>query len=501
MRRPVVAVSLAVAAGLGIAVLANQSSDNNIPGETGHVGADQLAQAPSNGSYTSPRCYIATAGDLAGNSAADWNAIATKVGAPSGAALAAQQFPAATTSTAIKVAQALCFGPDSFVPPTTTTPPTTVAPTTSTSLPPTSTSTTTLPPTTTTLPPTTTTSTTTTSTTTTTVPPTTTTTTTIPATTTTTTIAGGLNYNPANFWTDAAVPGQPYLPPSSPAEGAFRTSCAAAHLNYDDPIVYPNQPGASHLHQYFGNLNVTASSTFASLLANGNSTCDGGPINRTGYWVPALINTAPATDQVVIPEFIITYYKGEPFNGVTKLPVGLRMVAGWNMDTGTVSNGGVEWQCASQGYATSNVIGTCSGDLIAVVKFPHCWDGNNLDSADHRSHMATATNGGWGPCPSSHPIVIPRISYHIHYTVSSSEVLKLSSDIAMGHPGGQTLHGDWFGAWNTTFSDRWFNGCLIGLRSCDPGQPGTAMGDGGRLINPQPGPDSPNSRVPVPPNG
>lgn len=32
--------------------------------------------------------------------------------------------------------------------------------------------------------------------------------------------------------------------------GAFRFICGAGQLTYDDPIMYPGQPGKSHLHQY-----------------------------------------------------------------------------------------------------------------------------------------------------------------------------------------------------------------------------------------------------------
>ena len=43
-----------------------------------------------------------------------------------------------------------------------------------------------------------------------------------------------------------------------------------------------------------------------------------------------------------------------------------------------------------------------------------CWDGVNLDSPDHRSHVAYPESGtfeGGGPCPKSHPIKIPQVLY------------------------------------------------------------------------------------------
>ena len=46
--------------------------------------------------------------------------------------------------------------------------------------------------------------------------------------------------------------------------GAFRFVCSAGQLLHDDPIVYPGQPGKSHLHQFYGNTGANASSTIGT---------------------------------------------------------------------------------------------------------------------------------------------------------------------------------------------------------------------------------------------
>src|SRR5437773_1769395 len=45
----------------------------------------------------------------------------------------------------------------------------------------------------------------------------------------------------------------------------FVVSCPFSHRLPDDPIVYPGQPGASHLHDFFGNTSVDAASTYSQL--------------------------------------------------------------------------------------------------------------------------------------------------------------------------------------------------------------------------------------------
>lgn len=43
-----------------------------------------------------------------------------------------------------------------------------------------------------------------------------------------------------------------------------------------------------------------------------------------------------------------------------------------------------------------------------------CWDGKNLDSEDHTSHMAYPVNGTFesgAPCPDTHPVRMSQVLY------------------------------------------------------------------------------------------
>jgi hypothetical protein len=89
--------------------------------------------------------------------------------------------------------------------------------------------------------------------------------------------------------------------------GAFRTICQYSHMAYNDPIVFPGQPGKAHLHTFFGNTDVDAYSTDDSIRNTGNSTCPGGIANRTAYWIPSLIDTRNGAP--IVPEKAVWYYK------------------------------------------------------------------------------------------------------------------------------------------------------------------------------------------------
>jgi hypothetical protein len=75
------------------------------------------------------------------------------------------------------------------------------------------------------------------------------------------------------------------VPPVQAAQpGQFVLRCGYSHTLPDDPIVFPGQPGASHLHDFYGNTGVNAFSTFETMLA-GETNCRV-PSDTAGYWPP-----------------------------------------------------------------------------------------------------------------------------------------------------------------------------------------------------------------------
>jgi len=71
----------------------------------------------------------------------------------------------------------------------------------------------------------------------------------------------------------------------------------------------------------------------------------------------------------------------------------------------------------TEGFPTS----PCPGGIRSNILYPTCWDGVNLDSPDHKSHVAYPKNGPalftgssvGGDCPSTHPVKIPQIMLEI----------------------------------------------------------------------------------------
>src|SRR5438046_1298283 len=99
-----------------------------------------------------------------------------------------------------------------------------------------------------------------------------------------------------NFDTNTQLQAWEEVPAQEPDPvGAFRFTCNAGQLAKDDPIVYPGQPGKSHLHQFFGNTGTNANSNYNSLRTTGGSTCTRSATEspqRSAYWMPAMLDGA-----------------------------------------------------------------------------------------------------------------------------------------------------------------------------------------------------------------
>lgn len=226
--------------------------------------------------------------------------------------------------------------------------------------------------------------------------------------------------------------GQPDRPITGPqgAVGQFVVECELSHVAPDDPIVYPGRPGESHLHAFFGNEAVTASSTLEDLLGASTS-CDD-VRDTAAYWVPVLFDEG----EVVAPTYAVAYYRaglGVDPTSVQSYPPGLTMIAGDPLATGPQPVSVVAWSCGI-GSRRDVLPPTCdSGAPLRLdVTFPDCWDGVNLDVPGHRGHLRYS-NGG--RCPESHPTAIPQLVLSVTYPVHGdvSDMRLASGSLLSGH--------------------------------------------------------------------
>jgi Domain of unknown function (DUF1996) len=253
------------------------------------------------------------------------------------------------------------------------------------------------------------------------------------------------------------------------SQAVWSVKCDVSHRAPDDPIVFPAQAGRSHMHDFFGNVSTDADSSTASLVKAGSSCLEGiDAVDRAAYWTPSLLNGDAVVTAVPGEQRIDAYYavldKRMP---VRPIPFGLRMIAGNAKATSPQPLDVAHFNClrhpnGGQVTRPSASIPTCPGGsyLSAKISFPGCWDGKNLDSPDHKSHMAYPVRGA---CPVSHPVGLPSVGIRVRWkTVRGvpSSRLSLSS-------GGQlSLHADFWNVWNPAAMQWLVTNCLNQSRNC-----------------------------------
>jgi hypothetical protein len=239
----------------------------------------------------------------------------------------------------------------------------------------------------------------------------------------------------------------------------FVENCRYSHQAPDDPIVYPGQPGASHQHTFVGNRTTNAYSSYRSLRSAG-TTCRRQD-DTAAYWVPALYQGTTE----VLPVAATVYYRRGTLARVSPFPNNLRVIAGDAKATSPQGVGVTFWSCGvASGMGRSSEIPTCPdtpGSALRLhIRFPECWDGRRLDSADHKSHMAYAVRR---VCPATHPIAVPQITQIYRYGSLGGEGFTLASG------GVYSAHADFLNAWKGNALRRLVDDCLNALVHCGRG--------------------------------
>ncbi|MFJ1589553.1 DUF1996 domain-containing protein [Kitasatospora albolonga] len=240
----------------------------------------------------------------------------------------------------------------------------------------------------------------------------------------------------------------------------FPAECPFTHRAPDDPIVFPGLPGASHMHSFFGNDTTHGNSDLES-LEKGRTNCSP-ETDLSSYWVPTLYDG----DREVEPTGTTFYYLGEgvrddTIRQIQPFPRGLRIVAGNAKAAGPQENTIARWSCLHAGHVdpSQDFVNCPPGTMLeSYLDFPQCWNGTDLDSADHKSHMAYPVAGA---CPSTHPVPVPKLRQVLRYPVNGDPArFRLASGA------GYTMHGDFFNVWPEEELAQRVRDCINAIVKC-----------------------------------
>ena len=264
-----------------------------------------------------------------------------------------------------------------------------------------------------------------------------------------------------------------WTPTATDGGGSFRTTCQLTGFQFNDPLGAPRRASTSALRVFFGNTGADRNAT-----NRGNSSCRGGTLDRTLHSFPALVDSR--NGEVQVPSAGIFLYK-TGFNmdpaSIRPLPHGLVMIAGDAKARG-IQQYVAEWLCRDRYVANTGLIPLCdvSDQVQLWVYFPQCWDGRNLDSPDHRRHMAYPVyrnTPARSSCPATHPVPLPQVTEIVHYDVRAGASLatwRLSTDdYSTSTRGGLSAHAQWIGGWDKSTQASIVANCLNRAVDCGVG--------------------------------
>ncbi|MGY0066879.1 DUF1996 domain-containing protein [Streptomyces sp. QTS137] len=190
--------------------------------------------------------------------------------------------------------------------------------------------------------------------------------------------------------------------------GSFTTECGTNEnelRNSDNVIVAPGvSNGAQHQHDYVGN---QANTAFASDedLAGGETTCQNQG-DRSSYFWPVLRIQDGTQDidqgqpgggqdgnvgKIVEPSQAELKFVGNRTSDVVAMPTALRIITGdAKAFTNGLNNANTAWSCTGfEDRQVTDKYPICpeGSSVVRTSAFQSCWDGQNIDSANHRTHV------------------------------------------------------------------------------------------------------------------
>ncbi|MET7442044.1 DUF1996 domain-containing protein [Streptomyces sp. NPDC004082] len=228
---------------------------------------------------------------------------------------------------------------------------------------------------------------------------------------------------------------------SGGSAGTFTSSCgvnANKKFNTDNVIVAPGVTnGAHHLHDYVGNQSNDAFANNDTFAAAQTSCAN--PGDKSSYYWPVVRIQNGTQDfdqnndgggkegnvgQIQQTKQASIKFVGNPRSKVVAMPKFLRIITGdAKTTTNGLANANAHWSCTGfeNKVQLTEQYPICpeGSDVVRSFSFQSCWDGQNVDSANHRTHVAFAD--AQGNCANGFK-AIPQLTMRLVYDVPAPTI-------------------------------------------------------------------------------
>lgn len=275
---------------------------------------------------------------------------------------------------------------------------------------------------------------------------------------------------------------------TSSASAFWRMPCRArSGLARIDPIVDPGEI-SQHVHAIHGGGNFGPNANYTDLLDSDCTSC-GVYEDKSAYWTPALYFMYANGTTVLVNQvggmlaYYFLYTDGTPNATITPFPPGFQMLAGdssrrnftcaipeppkslWNgyeITQPALEQKALGFNCLNYVDPTKTegslerhfmpnktfLDENCLDGLRLELMFPSCWNGVDLDSPNHKSHMAYPELVMTGYCPENYTTRLPSLFYETIWDTTEFNGTDGSFVLSNGDPTGFGYHGDFVGAWD-----------------------------------------------------
>ncbi|KAK4112336.1 hypothetical protein N656DRAFT_731509 [Canariomyces notabilis] len=270
----------------------------------------------------------------------------------------------------------------------------------------------------------------------------------------------------------------------------LRFQCSQLVVERLDPLVNPGLVPSPHVHQIVGgnSFNASMDPKTHDLVAQSSCTSCTFTEDFSNYWTAVLYfrarngtykRVAQKPNEGLRGDGGITVYYIPPLGKAqtTAFRPGFRMLVGDAGLRGPVQKGKYDPKICHRCMPKSGDLRNlncaapdsitlptkfCAGGIRSVITFPTCWDGVNLDSVDHKSHVAYPVEGSADPfdfdggvCPESHPVKIPQVMYEVIWDTTPFNDPDLWPEDktqqpfvwSTGDENGYSQHGDYVFGW------------------------------------------------------